>query len=288
MRSLFLKSSAKVNLGLHVLKKREDGFHDIETVFQEIDLHDDIELVETETGISVETDSPLLSNGPENLAWKAADLILRHTGKKTGILIRIRKRIPVSGGLGGGSSNAAAVLSGLNSLCDLKLPKNLLLEMAGAIGSDAPFFLYGNTAIATGRGEVLRKVSLQGDCYFVLINPGIEVSTAWAYGQVRPALTKNGQKNIINTFSSSFKIKEIASQMRNDLEKGVISKFPVIATVKEMLERGGAVKALMSGSGATVFGVFQKEKEARIVIENAKLAGWTAFFTRPVYSPRES
>ena len=185
MNTISLTSCAKVNLGLRILSKRTDGFHDIETILQAIDLCDRIEIAGCpEPAIEVRCDHPEVPSGPENLAHQAARLMQKELSAKGGCRIIIRKKIPPAAGLGGGSSNAAAVLIGLNRLWKMPLSDHKLARMAARLGSDVPFFLQGGTVLARGRGEVLTPLKMQADFHLVVVKPDLSISTAWAYGPV--------------------------------------------------------------------------------------------------------
>jgi 4-diphosphocytidyl-2-C-methyl-D-erythritol kinase len=194
VETLSLTSYAKVNLGLHVLAKRADGFHDIETILQTIDLRDRIRITPLEEKrIEVRCDRPEVPSGPENLVHRAAQLILSEHEVPGGCRIEIDKRIPAGAGLGGGSGNAAVTLLGLNRLWDLNMSREDHLRMAARLGSDVPFFLEGGTALAEGRGERLTPLRLVPDFWLVLVKPAISISTAWAYGRVKIPLTLNSK-----------------------------------------------------------------------------------------------
>jgi 4-diphosphocytidyl-2-C-methyl-D-erythritol kinase len=254
-RTLTAYSPAKVNLMLHILKKREDGYHEIRTLFQKISLHDTLRFtLREEPGIEIRTSDPNLPTGRENLVYRAASALLRRAAHKGGISITLLKRIPVGAGLGGGSSNAAATLKTLNLLLNLDLSPRELMEFARPIGADVPFFLTEGSALGTGIGDRLKRIDLP-ELWYVLINPGFEVSTAWAYKN--RILTKRRIDYNIHKFPRM--PQEVAKFLWNDLE-GVVSKaHPEISSAKEILLSKGALGALMTGSGPTVFGIFPEE-----------------------------
>lgn len=267
-RQKFL-SPAKVNLFLKVLSKRPDGYHEILSLMQPVSLYDELTVeVEEGDGIVVSADHAGVPGGKDNLAYRAADLVLRETGLKRKVSIFIGKRIPVGAGLGGGSSNAATVLMGLNSFLGSPVKEQRLMELGASIGSDVPFFILKTPAIATGRGEVLKRVKLPRYGY-VLVNPGFHVSTAWAYNNLD--LTKKPEDNILmyseETLGSVHDIKDF---LQNDLEAVTAGRYPEISAIKGALVEAGALGSLMSGSGPTVFGVFSETGKAEEAFQRLK------------------
>ena len=236
---------------------------------QPVELFDEIILTVSEgDGITLECDVPSIPSGEENLAWKAAVLFLNETGIKRAVSIVLKKRIPPGGGLGGGSSDAAGILTGLNTVLRAGLSEERLKAMAAGLGSDVPFFILRGPAFAYGRGEILERVTLPR-LYYVLVNPGLHISTAWAYGNLD--LTKKTKDNILIVSKGLAGSKEkIAGLLENDLEGAVMGEYPVITVLKSLLKKAGAKGALMSGSGSTVFGLFFKEREAGEAITRLK------------------
>jgi len=257
-------SPAKVNLSLLIGKLRADGYHDIQTVFQAVDVSDTIEIKEIRRGIEIFCSSPGVPAGSSNLAYRAAELIQKKAKTKQGIRITITKKIPVSGGLGGGSSNASAVLLALNKLWSLGLNEDALMAIAGRIGADAPFFIRSGTAFASGKGEKLEFLPAAAG-WLILANPGIKVSTAWAYGawdrfsvaNRKKLLTQKHRniKIIVNLLKKSPGLMIPGRYFFNDFESIVIDRFPGIGKLKSSLNSFGATGALMTGSGSTVFGL---------------------------------
>ena len=251
----------KINLYLDVLGKRPDGYHDIRTVFQKISLGDDVTLDRIKSGIEVACDNPLVPINEGNLAHAAAKMLVSRYAIKDGIRITIKKRIPVAAGLGGGSSNAASTLAGINQLFVLGLSNKDLMPMARDLGADVPFFLFGSSAIGTGIGDKLQAVSIQPKLWYLLVTPDVQISTAWAYQNVTRGLT-NGAVNI--TIPSCIKtISEIIAILYNDLEKVVLPRFPLLQDIKDELRNKGALGCLMSGSGSTLFALFEEPSAAR-------------------------
>ena len=256
--ALQLKSPAKVNLRLEILRKREDGYHELRTILQKISLHDTLSVsLKQEKGISISTDHPGLPIGKENLVFRAAQMILKKSNYKGGLRIHIRKEIPLGAGLGGGSSNAAMTLKALDQLLGIGLPTKELMKMGLGIGADVPFFFLDGAAVASGIGERLRKIELP-DLWYVLINPNFEISTRWAYQNF--ILTKRHFHFNLQGFVKT--PEGISRLLWNDLEGVVSHKYPQIEGMKKMLLSAGALGALMTGSGPTVFGVFSRKREA--------------------------
>ena len=250
--TLRLKSPAKINLRLEILKRRKDGYHEIRTVLQMIGLYDTLSVsLKKEKGIFITTDHPDLPVGKENLVYRAARVVLKKSDYEGGIHIDIRKKIPLGAGLGGGSSNAATVLKALDQLLELHLPMKELMNMGLSVGADVPFFFLKGAAIAMGIGEKLKKIELP-DLWYVLINPRFEVSTRWAYQNFM--LTKRHFHFSLQRFGRT--PESISRLLWNDLEGVVSRKYPEIEVMKQMLLSSGALGTLMTGSGPTVFGVF--------------------------------
>ncbi|RLB08930.1 MAG: 4-(cytidine 5'-diphospho)-2-C-methyl-D-erythritol kinase [Deltaproteobacteria bacterium] len=257
---MIIKTPAKLHLFLEILKKRKDGYHEIRSIMIPIDLYDDIFLEKADNGIRLQCSDPSLPTDERNLAFKAASLYLKEADIKEGVYINIKKRIPVSAGLGGGSSDAAAVLKGLNKIYQ-KFSEKELLEMARHIGADVPFFLYSAPCLAMGIGEILEPLCPH-TLHFLLITPHIQVSTAWAYREYdKLHLTKSEQSSI----KKRWKKGDIKALLKNDLERVTIRSFPVIEELKILLLRKGAKGVLMSGSGPTVFGIFESRQDANRV-----------------------
>jgi len=261
MGSISVLSPAKINILLKVLGKRADGYHELYTLMEPISLFDKISIEANEgESISIECAQSEVPSDNSNLAGRAAELFLEKTGLTKALAIKIDKSIPVGAGLGGGSSNAASVLMALNEMLDTGLPDDELKKMGSEIGSDVPFFILKGPAVATGRGEVLRRVSLPG-LFYILINPGFSVSTKWVYGNLD--LTNNPENNILFYSDRIFEsVATLVDNLTNDLETVTLTKFPEISGLKKLLMESGATGVLMSGSGPTVFGLFTEEKRA--------------------------
>lgn len=266
---------AKVNLFLQVLGKRPDGYHELATLMQKVALCDRISFSPIGRKISIECPGSLLPADESNIAYKAAAVLFDHVADNQGIRIIIEKKIPMAAGLGGGSSDAATVLKCLNELFGYNLDTEELLSLGEKIGADVPFFLLEGTAWAFGKGERLELVEGIPSMWLVLVNPGFEVSTKSVYEGLKMGLTKKGLKFNIPKF---FSLQDIAQGLRNDLEQVTLERHPVLAQIKDRLMRYGALGALMSGSGPTVFGIFTGQKEAEKAVAELKKAGsWSVF-----------
>ena len=262
MRQLRVVSPAKVNLSLQVLGKRPDGYHEIRTLMQLVDLSDSIRLEKQEEDVQLNI-SGLTAGVPRdgtNLVLRAVHRFRKESGISGGVSISLEKRIPSAAGLGGGSSNAAATLWGLNQLFGLPFTRLKLREMALSLGSDVPFFFGSGCAMAEGRGEVLRDVKL-GSQPVVIVYPGFGVSSAWAYGNLK--LTKKEEEGKLERLSHHTSGEEPSPKIGiNQLEEPVSEAYPLLQAIKATLLASGAWVALMSGSGSAVFGVFGDKAEA--------------------------
>jgi 4-diphosphocytidyl-2-C-methyl-D-erythritol kinase len=265
--SLSLKAPAKINLFLKVLNRRPNGYHDIESVMLKIGLFDRLHLSRQGEEISLECPENIVPAGPDNLVYRAAAAFCVATGTSHGIRIVLEKNIPVAAGLGGGSSDAAATLHGLNRLLDTNLKLEQLLDIGLKLGADVPFFIHNySSALVTGIGECLQKIPPLKHYWILLVNPGFALSTKWAYenfpltsgiNQYIFARVRNGSGN------SQVITPELIEELGNDLETVSVSRYPEIKDIKKELKRTGAGAALMSGSGPTVFGLFSQREEAQ-------------------------
>lgn len=259
MKSLTLKAPAKVNYVLDVIRRRPDGYHDLRMVMQRVNLCDEITISLTDTpDISVTCGKNGVPDGPGNIAWKAARILLDMAGTGQGAEITIAKNIPVAAGLGGGSSDAASVLMGMNELLGLGMSDQRLMEIGVKLGADVPFFVFKKTALAEGIGEQLSAMPDMPPTWVLLVNPGVHVSTGWVYRNLQ--LTNRDELAKLPYFYGT--IEDICSILSNDLESVTIPAFPVIAEIKATMMRSGALGAMMSGSGPTVFGLFPDRSTA--------------------------
>ena len=252
-------SPAKVNLILRVLGKRPDGYHDIESLMQKISLHDELCFKPRERGILIRCPGSPLPEDENNIVHRAAAALMSRLPRSAGVEITIRKKIPVAAGLGGGSSNAAATLCALNELFGLKLKKEELMDIGGSLGADVPFFIFADAAWAFGIGERLYPAEHLPKTWFVLANPGFEVSTRTVYQALNLALTKEKRKDSIHRFNTA---SELAAALWNDLEGVTLNLHPELREVKDLFVKLGALGSLMSGSGPTLFGLFDSERKA--------------------------
>lgn len=258
-----IRAPAKINLRLRVVGKREDGYHLLDTVMVPVGLYDEIEIKRAKKGkkgLTVTCNHPLVPSGRENLAYKAAALLIEKKGIGAPVHIRIKKRIPVGAGLGGGSSDAAATLIGLDRLFRLKCPKREMLSLAASLGADVPFFIHGTPARARGSGELLSPLSSFPKLWLVILYPGFPVSTAWVFRHLDLKLTKDIGNTSINSLQG--RPERIKRFLINELEGVTFQRYPRVAYLKERLLQEGAAGALMSGSGSSVFGIFSTGQAA--------------------------
>jgi len=275
-----LRASAKVNLVLEVLGKRPDGYHELSTVMQAVDLFDRL-TVEAAATITLETSEPALPTDDRNLVVRAARLLQEAAGIKAGARIVLDKRIPLAAGLGGGSSDAAATLLGLNKLWGLRWRRERLVELAVKLGMDVPFFLGRGRALGTSRGEVLSALPGVGGYALVLVNPGIGLSTQEVYGRVPPGwrAESDGTKRMLDALKKR-NVVRVAGALTNHLEHWVEPAMPVIGRMKAALFAAGALGAAMSGSGPTVFGLARSLDQARQIQRRVNRGGWSAWAVR--------
>lgn len=268
---LLMKAHAKINVGLRIGGVRADGFHEIWSVLQEIELYDEITLREApDLLLRVSGGPPDLPADENNLCLKAARLLQTEFKPHRGAHVHLQKRVPMGAGLGGGSSDAAAVLKGLNLLWDLKLEVEELLPLAAQLGSDVPFFVLGGCCIAQGRGELLTPIPPLIRAPLLLLAPGVAISTAWAYKNIANySLTRRFQNiNLMDLKKEAFS--EIFS---NDFEPLVFKHHPVLGALKDQLMRAGAYYASLSGSGSSLYGAFHSEDSARRAFEGIQMEG---------------
>lgn len=286
-RKISVLAPAKVNLFLKVLGRRGDGYHDLETWMQKIDIYDVLEL-ELHSGnqIVFSTDDTSLPTDETNLAVRAAIAFFQASKKKKtrGVKIKLRKKIPVAAGLGGGSSNAGAVLRGLNDLFDREFSEKQLIDLARPLGADVPFFVVEHDAVfASGIGDIMHQVDSVRNCSFVLVNPGFFVSTAWVFQNL--TLTSLSKNSKLSCFQKHKAESTSLQDLHNDLEEVTSAKHPEIEKIKSSLLLAGASNVLMSGSGPTVFGIFQDNETVasdlnRIVGELRQEYGEKVFISR--------
>lgn len=281
MSAVAVRAHAKINLDLRILGIRPDGYHELRTVFQSVSLHDVVSCELRPGPFTLECDVPGVPLDRSNLVWKAAQALwrsLRRTGEVEGAVVRIRKQIPMQAGLGGGSADAAAALVALARLWKVPVRPSQLTDVAGTIGADVPFFLSGGTALALGRGDEIYPLVDLSRHWVVLLTPRFGVSTVEAYGwydadRAAGTLAAPEPQFVPGPWPSR------SAQMVNDLEPPVAQRHPEIVEIRALLTRAGAVAASMSGSGSSVFGLFQRRAAALKAVAAAATRGWAAVAT---------
>jgi len=253
MNKIVIKSPAKINFGLNIVSKREDGFHNIGTIFYPIELHDVLTFKKAGQ-LSFTSNNELIQNDENNLVIKAVRLVEQLVNRKLTVSIELEKNIPIGAGLGGGSSNAAQTLLSINEFFDLQIKEVVLKELALQLGSDVPFFLHPASAFASSRGELLSPIDFEITKPLLLVNPGIHISTQWAYKNIVPQKPECSLSSLnlhaVQNFSS------LNGKVTNDFEKVAFAAYPILAEIKKALFDFKAEFSLMSGSGSTMFGIF--------------------------------
>jgi len=270
-------SPAKVNLHLRILRKREDGFHDIITLMQRISLCDEMIFSTIDRGIILSCPNSFLPENEGNIVYKAAQAFLLRISCSRGIHITINKKVPVAAGLGGGSSNAATTLMTLNEIHGSPVPAHDLMKMASPLGADVPFFIFGKTAWATGIGDQLHSAESICPLWFVLITPPFEVSTKMVYENFNFRLTK---RTLNYKSQRLYTVEDLIKTLHNDLERVTLNIHPMLQHLKALLLKQGAHGALMSGSGPTVFGIFTEERKAskaEAILREMGTDAWSVF-----------
>lgn len=279
MDKIQLKALAKINLGLDVLRRREDGYHEVKMIMQTIGLHDDLEIRKMKTpGIQVKTNLYYLPTNENNLVYKAAKLLMDEFQIQDGVSIQLKKRIPVAAGMAGGSSDGAAVLWGINQMYGLGLSMQALMERGVRLGADVPYCIQRGTALAEGIGEKLSVLPPMPKCTILIAKPGISVSTKFVYENLHANDLKPEQHPDVDSMIEAMRQKDLGllcSRMGNVLETVTIPAYPVINEIKRTMMDNGAIGSMMSGSGPTVFGIFDSPaaaKQAMKAVRAAKLA----------------
>ncbi len=272
-----LKALAKINLGLDVLRRREDGYHEVKMIMQTISLHDDLEIRRIKTPeIQVKTNLYYLPTNENNLVYKAAKLLMDEFGIKEGVAIQLKKRIPVAAGMAGGSTDGAAVLWGMNQMYGLGLSRQELMERGVKLGADVPYCVQRGTALAEGIGERLSVLPSMPKCTILIAKPGISVSTKFVYENLHANDLKPEQHPDVDSMIEAMKEKNLdllCERMGNVLETVTIPAYPVIQEIKEHMMACGAAGAMMSGSGPTVFGIFHSPVQAKAAMKDLKVNG---------------
>ena len=286
IKHLSLKAYGKINLGLDVLRRRDDGYHEVRMIMQTVGIYDRIDLIYKETpGITVETNLYYLPDNENNLVYKAAKLLMDEFHVQKGVHIRLRKYIPVAAGMAGGSSDAAAVLFGVNKMFSLGLTTEQLMDRGVEIGADVPYCVMRGTALSEGIGEILTPLPVPPQCQVLIAKPGISVSTKFVYENLHANELRPEQHPDIDGMMEAIKQKDlygIADRFGNVLENVTIPAYPVIQEIKDLMLEQGAIGALMSGSGPTVFGLFTNPKAAAKAHEEMRF-GAGAELAKQVY-----
>lgn len=272
-----LRAFAKINLGLDVIRRREDGYHEVRMIMQTIQMYDQLEMEKKTTpGIDLTTNLSYIPVNENNLVYKAAKLLMDQYHIKEGVSIDLNKFIPVAAGMAGGSSDAAATLVGMNKLFHLRLSREDLMEIGVKIGADVPYCIMRGTALSEGIGEKLTPLSPMPPCYILIGKPGISVSTKFVYTNLK--LNEHTKHPDIDGMLQALKqqdLRGITDRMENVLESVTVPAYPVIEEIKNHMKEHGALNALMSGSGPTVFGIFDDKKKAEFACEKLKESGLT-------------
>lgn len=275
MTSIELKAYAKVNIGLDVVRRLDNGYHEVRMIMQTLSLHDTL-LLEmcSQEGIFVTTDAEELTCPEENLVYKAAKMLFENHGLSGGIRIHLQKRIPIAAGMAGGSTDAAAVFRGMNQLYQLGLTVEELMEMGVKLGADIPYCIVGGTYLSEGIGEKLTPAPAMPECYVLVAKPSIGVSTKWVYENLHANELKDHPDidGMLKAMSED-NLEELAGRMDNVLERVTVTKYPVIAKIEKLMLEQGALRAMMSGSGPTVFGVFKTEEAMNRAYDSMKEEG---------------
>ena len=275
MKEISVKALAKVNLGLDVVRKRPDGYHEVRMIMQTVRVYDAIELNRTEEeGIRLSTNLYYLPDNENNLGYRAAKLLMDEFQVKGGVDIHLEKFIPVAAGMAGGSSDAAAAFVGVNRMFHLGLTEEQLMERAVKVGADVPYCIMRGTALAEGIGEKLKRLPKVPECYVLVGKPGINVSTKTAYENLNLAgIGKHPDIDGLIRDIEDGDLYAMASKMENVFEPGIIRQYPVIGNIKELMEEKGALKAVMSGSGPTVFGIFDNRDKMAAAARSLRKSG---------------
>ena len=273
-RALRVRCPAKINLGLWILGRRPDGYHEIDTVMQSVALEDELLLEEAREGFTLDARGVPIPGDGSNIVERAWTLLAESRTPVRGVRVRLTKRIPVAAGLGGGSSDAAGFLLGANQLLGLDLPEDEIQDIAARLGSDVPFFLKGGTARATGRGEQVRHLCPPPPAWVVLATPPLAISTTWAYERATIPLTRGDRDaTILAAAIASHEWRTIALHLHNDFEDVVLPDFEMVARLRHALGASGVLGSLLSGSGSTVFGLAWTRDEAQSAANAAAALG---------------
>lgn len=270
--SITRKAYAKVNLALDVIRRRDDGYHEVRMIMQTVGLHDTLTFTKCEkSGITITTDKAELPVDESNLIYKAAKLIMETHSIEQGVKIELQKKIPMAAGMAGGSTDAAAVFHGMNEMFELGMTEDEMCTLGVKIGADVPYCIQGGTALAEGIGEILTKIKEAPSCFVLIAKPDVDVSTKYVYENLHVNdLSRHPNIDRIKAAIEAGDLYEMAECMENVLETVTVKAYPVIEEIKRFMKEQGALKALMSGSGPTVFGIFEREEKAQAAYEALK------------------
>lgn len=285
MKTVIEKAYAKINLGLDVIRKREDGYHELRMIMQTVDLYDILVFQKKEKGITVITDKPELPGDENNLIYKAVKLLVDTCRIKEGVSVELKKNIPMEAGLAGGSSDAAAVFRGMNELFSLGLTRKRMCELGVKLGADIPYCIMGGTVLAEGIGEILTELPDMPDCFLLLDKPKEGMSSGYVYRNLHAGhLTFHPDIDGMMEAIRKEQLTGITDRLGNVLETVTVRECPVIDKIKQCMVEQGALGSLMSGSGSTVFGVFESAEKAEKACQVLKkeIPGQQIFITRPV------
>lgn len=275
MDKLELKALGKINLGLDILGRRENGYHDVRMVMQTVYLYDKVTLEKTrEPGIEICTNLGFLPVNENNIAYKAADLMIREFGIQEGMRITLEKHIPVAAGMAGGSSNAAAVLFGMNRMFSLGLSEEELKNRGVTLGADVPYCIMRGTVLAEGIGEILTPLPAMPKCYVLIAKPPLSASTKTVYEKIdEEGILWHPDIDGILAGLNEGNLEKIAGSMGNVLEQVMLKDYPVLNQIKDTMKQAGAMNAMMSGSGPTVFGIYESRSTAKVAAERLRNTG---------------
>ena len=283
-KSIKIKAFAKINVGLQIIGHLPDGFHEIETGFLPVTLHDTLFFEPYSSGIMIECSVPGIPLSGDNLIWKAVSVLCSRAGisiQKQGIRVILEKRIPVGAGLGGGSSDAAAAFKALMKMWNIHTPDIDIMKLALSIGADVPFFIQGNPAVGRGKGEQLTETLFLSNPWIVLIYPGFGISSAWAYKNLQLFLTKKRKRYNLSEIFQSDKVDFFdKNDSLNDFEESVFSGYPLLGILKEQLYETGAYFASLSGSGSTLYGFFDCKEAAEACLKIFQIKGYQVYLVK--------
>lgn len=281
MKEIVVKSYGKINLALDVLYKRSDNYHEIRSIMQSIDLHDRLIFKEMEKGITIETNNPDVPIDKSNIVYRAWEGLRPFAKGKTGIHIEIQKNIPVAAGLAGGSSNGAMTLKVLNKLWELNLKEEKLMDIGSKIGADIPFCIMGGTALAEGIGERLTPIKPFVDKWVLICNPGIKISTPYAYSLIDTNKKNYDLEDLIYSIERD-DIRGVCRNLKNKMEEPIIKEYPIIQNIKDIMRDSGSLGSLMSGSGPTVFGIFDDKEKIEFAYKKLKNLTKHVYITKTI------